>query len=72
MVKKLCSKFVSVHKWPFGSNFSLLSKCYPRDISYMPVVKFIERLDLEKKTSFLDKHKLGLRMGGGNAVEEIN
>jgi hypothetical protein len=34
----------------------LLSKFNPRNINYMPVVKFIERLDLEQKISFMDRH----------------
>jgi hypothetical protein len=45
-----------IQKRPFCSNSSLLSKFYPRNINYMPVVTFIERLDLEQKISFLDGH----------------
>jgi hypothetical protein len=33
---------------PFFPNSLLLSKFYPRNINHMPVVKFIERLDLRK------------------------
>ncbi len=66
---------VVVLKWPFSPNASLLSKFNPRDIIYMhpkgtstrslgdscgaPSVKFIERLDLEEKISFMDRHWLG-------------
>jgi len=49
---------VPVHKWPFYPNFSLLSEFNPRNINYMPVVKFIERLDLEQNISFMDRRYL--------------
>jgi hypothetical protein len=49
---------VPVHKWPFPPNSSLLSEFNPRNIKNMPVVKFIERLNLEQNISFLDKHYL--------------
>jgi DHA1 family multidrug resistance protein-like MFS transporter len=52
------TKLVSVHKWHFCPNSSLLSKFNPRNINHMPPVKFIERLDLEQNCSFLDRHKL--------------
>ncbi len=58
LVAGLESYLVSVHKWPFYPNSSLLSKFNPRNIVYMPVVKFIERLDLEQKISFMDRHCL--------------
>jgi len=35
---------------------ALCSKFYPRNINYMPVVKFFAGLDLEQKSSFLDGH----------------
>jgi hypothetical protein len=56
---------VSVQKRPFSPNSSLLSKFYPRNITYMhpkgtscgaPTVKFIERLELKEKFSFLHGH----------------
>jgi len=49
---------VPVHKWLFCPNSLLLSKFYPRNIAYMPVVKFIERLDLNQNISFMDRHYL--------------
>jgi len=52
------AEFVSSQKRPFYPNSSLLSKFYPRNIIYMPAVKFIERLDLKEKVSFLDEHEL--------------
>ena len=56
---------VPVHKWLFFPKSSLLSKFNPRNISYMPAVKFIERLDLEKTISFLDRHYLEKRKQSG-------
>ena len=53
---------MSVHKWLFSPNSSMLSKFNPRNINYMPVVKSIERLDLEQNISFLDRHELVGRM----------
>lgn len=50
-----------VDKRLFPSNSSLLSKSYPRNIRYMPAVKFIERLDLKRNISFLDGHYLNSR-----------
>jgi len=50
------SCIVSVNKWHFRSNFSVLSKIYPWNINHMPVVKIIERFDLEQKYTFWDKH----------------
>ena len=44
---QLTGYVVPVHKWLFYPNSSLLSKFNPRNINYMPVVKSIERLDLE-------------------------
>jgi len=35
---------------------ALCSKFYPRNINYMPAVKFFAGLDLEQKSSFLDGH----------------
>ena len=59
---------MSVHKWLFCPNSSLLSKFNPRNINYMPVVKFIERLDLEQNISFLDRHYLT----AGGKLRSIN
>jgi hypothetical protein len=42
-----------------GPISALCSKFYPRNISYMPAVKFIACLELERKSSFLDGHQLG-------------
>ncbi len=50
------SYLVSVHKWLIYPDLSLLSKFNPRNINYMPVVKFIERLDLEQNFSSMDRH----------------
>ena len=38
-------------------------KINPRHIIHMPVVKFIERLDLEQNCSFLNKHQLNFTQG---------
>jgi hypothetical protein len=39
-------------KWSFHPNSALCSKFYPRNISYMPAVKFFACLDFERKSSF--------------------
>jgi hypothetical protein len=41
------SNLVSILKRLFCPNSSLFSKFNPRNIKYMPVVKFIERLNVE-------------------------
>jgi len=51
---------VPAHKWPFYPNSSLLSEFNPWNIDYMPVVKFIKRLDLEQNISSMDRHYLKL------------
>ena len=58
MVSAVRGELVSVHKWLFSPNSLLLSKFNPRNINYMPAVKFIERLDLEQTISFMDRHEL--------------
>jgi len=42
----------------FSPDFSLQDKFYPQNITHMPAVKFILRLDLEEKVPFLDRHQL--------------
>jgi len=54
MVSAVKNYFVSILKRPFFPNSSLFSKFNPRNIDYMPAVKFIERLDLEQNDSFQD------------------
>jgi hypothetical protein len=39
-----------LEKWSFCSNSALFKKFYPRNINYMPVVKFSSLLDLEQKS----------------------
>jgi len=39
-------------KWPMRPTYALYSKFYPRNISYMPVVKLFTCLDFERKFSF--------------------
>ena len=39
-------------KWSFRPNSALCSKFYPRNITYMPAVKFFACLDFERKSSF--------------------
>ena len=43
-----------IRKRRFFHNSSLRSKFNPRNIAYMPAVKFIERLDLRKNPTFQD------------------
>jgi hypothetical protein len=50
---------VPVRKWLFSPISLLDEKNYPRNIKYMPAVIFFVRLDLEKNSSFLDRHYLG-------------
>jgi hypothetical protein len=52
------NEFVPIQKRFFRPISALCSKLYPRDISYMPVVKFFVCLDLEQKFSFLDGHEI--------------
>jgi len=56
----------------FSPNSSLLSKFNPQNIAYMhpkgtsyraPMVKFIERLDLEQKISSMVRHCLMIQTG---------
>ncbi len=49
---------VPIQKRSFCPISALCSKFYPRNINYMPVVKFFAGLDLEQKSSFLDGHYL--------------
>jgi hypothetical protein len=39
-------------KQSFRPNSALCSKFYPRNINYMPVVKFFACLDFERKSKF--------------------
>ena len=57
------SYLVSVHKWLIYPDLSLLSKFNPRNINYMPVVKFIECLNLEQIISSMDRHYLTVCVG---------
>jgi hypothetical protein len=47
-----------------NGHFALTLRCFekfnPRNIKYMPVVKFIKRLDLEQNISFMDKTLVGI------------
>ena len=47
---------VSIHKWPICPIPVLRSKFYPRNIRYMPAVKFFARLGLDQIFRFLDGH----------------
>jgi hypothetical protein len=47
---------VPIHKWLFCPISALREKFYPRNINYMPPVKFFARLDLDQNRSFLDGH----------------
>ncbi len=49
---------VPIQKRSFCPISTLCSKFYPRNINYMPAVKFFACLDLEQKSSFLDGHYL--------------
>jgi len=49
---------VYIQKRSFCPISALYSKYYPRNINYMPAVKFFAGLDLEQKSSFLDGHYL--------------
>ena len=49
---------VPIHKWLFCPISALREKFYPRNINYMPPVKFFARLDLDQNPSFLDGHYL--------------
>jgi hypothetical protein len=48
---------VFIHKWLFRPISASGSKFYPRNINYMPVVKFFACLDLNQNSSFLDGHE---------------
>jgi hypothetical protein len=48
---------VKLEKWPFCPPSKLLKKCYPQNIRHNPVVKFLSRLDLERKFSFFKAPK---------------
>ena len=52
------NELMPIQKRSFRPISALCSKLYPRDISYMPVVKFFVCLDLKQKFSFLDGHEL--------------
>jgi hypothetical protein len=45
-----------IHKWLFCPISALREKFYPRNINYMPPVKFFVRLELDQNRSFLDGH----------------
>ncbi|MBW2199385.1 MAG: hypothetical protein JRF71_00905 [Deltaproteobacteria bacterium] len=47
---------MSIQKRSFCPISALCSKFYPRNINYIPAVKFFAGLDLEQKSSFLDGH----------------
>ena len=49
---------VSIHKWSFCPISALCSKNNPRNINHVPAVIFFACLDIEQKSSFLDKHYL--------------
>ncbi|MGA6927665.1 MAG: hypothetical protein WBY88_18395, partial [Desulfosarcina sp.] len=49
-------RVVSIHKRLFCPISVLLEKFNPRNINYMPPVKFFARLDLDQNPSFLDGH----------------
>ena len=51
---------VPIKKRSFCPISALCSKYYPRNINYMPAVKFFAGLDLEQKASFPDGHYLGI------------
>ena len=47
-----------IHKGFVCTISALCSKNNPRNINYMPVVIFFVRLDLEQKTSYINRHHL--------------
>ena len=49
-------ELVPIHKWPICPISALRSKFDPRNIKYMPVVKFLASLDLDQIRLFLDEH----------------
>ena len=49
---------VSIHKWLFCPISASCLKNNPQNIKHMPVVIFFARLDLEQKSSFMDRHYL--------------
>ena len=49
---------MSIQKWLICPISALREKFYPRNINYMPVVKFFARLDLDQIFLFLDGHYL--------------
>ena len=46
---------MSTHKWSFCPISALCSKNNPRNIKYMPVVIFFACLDLERKSSLINR-----------------
>ena len=52
------NELVPIQKRFFRPISALCERFYPRNINYMPVVKFFACLDLEQKLSFLDGHEL--------------
>jgi hypothetical protein len=52
-------EIVRIHKWPFFPIPAFWSKFFPRNISHMPVVTFLERLDLDPIFLFPDGHEMG-------------
>jgi hypothetical protein len=57
-----------LEKWSFRSTSSLYSKFYPRNISYMPAVKFFVCLDFERKSLFFKTPIIAKRMSHLHAV----
>ncbi len=57
-IKDSDRKIVPVHKWSFRPISASCSKNNARNITYMPVLIFFAILDLERKSSFLDRHKI--------------
>ncbi|VTR64098.1 conserved hypothetical protein [Desulfosarcina cetonica] len=45
-----------IQKWPICPISVFREKFYPRNINYMPAVKFFARLDLDQIFLFLDEH----------------
>jgi len=49
---------VPIHKWPIGPISALREKFNPRNVNYMPAVRFFGRLDLNPICLFVDGHNL--------------
>ena len=63
------SYLVPIHQWPICPISALCSKFNPRNINYMPAVKFIARLNLDPICLFLDRHYLATnRKVGGSCI----